>query len=127
MRNETPYSTALRKNAAGPRAREQDRRHGEPGAQTEQRRPLEPGRRLAPQELVAGRDHRDVAEDRRHARRGRRALQPAGPRRGTRRLVVEAGEDDRDGAEDRAVEHHPVMALAVGQDAEDRDSTSSAR
>ena len=61
----------------------------------------------------------DVAEDRRHAGGGRRALEEPGPAEDGQ-VRGQAGEDHRDRPEDRPEEHHPVMAEPVGQDAEER-------
>ncbi len=136
MRNETAVQHGVEEERGRPEQREHDRGRPEASPEAEQRRALEAGGGLAPEQLVTGGDHRDVAQDRRDAGRRRRPFedtghaqddQAAGDRReddGERRRQAqiggEPGHDHGDGPEDRSVEHHPVMALAVGQDPEDR-------
>ena len=66
-----------------------------PEAEAGQRRALEAGRRLAAEELVAGRRQRDEAQDRRHAGRRRGALEQA-RRAEDRQARRQPGQDDRD-------------------------------
>ena len=89
------------------------------GTETGERGALEPGRRPTAEELVAGRGHRDEAEDRRD-RGGRRGALEEARATDQRQVRGQPREHHGDATEERSELHHAVMAESVRQDPERR-------
>ena len=119
MRNDTPYSAALKKNAAGPTisnsltptiapAPRPARVAASKRAEVLPRRTSLPAVAMAMNPRIEG----TLAALEAPSRIARPAQQ--------HEVRRQAGQEDRDGAEDRAVEHDPVVADPVRQDPEQR-------
>ena len=103
----------------------QDPRRDDAAAEPGKSCRLEPGHGPAPDQLVAGSRDRQVAQDRGHAGRARRAFQQPGPAE-DEEVGRQAGQRHGDGAED-GPELHDLVVAQAGPPSARRSATARAR